>query len=68
MNAQGHTDQEIADYLNSNGLLSPRGATYSRYLVNVTRYKLRLRDKRIDETFVSTTEPVFEFILMDIRD
>lgn len=68
MNAQGHTDQEIADYLNSNAMLSPRGTTYSRYLVNVTRYKLRLRDKRLEETVVTTTEPEFEFILMDIRD
>lgn len=68
MNSQGHTDQEIADYLNSNGMLSPRGTTYSRYLVNVTRYKLRLRDKRLEETVVTNANPVFEFTLMDIRD
>jgi hypothetical protein len=68
MNAQGHTDQEIANYLNSNGLLSPRGAIYSRYLINVTRYKLRLRNKRALETEVTTTEPLFEFILMDVSD
>jgi hypothetical protein len=68
MNAKGHADQEIADYLNTNGLLSPRGTTYSRYLVNVTRYKLRLREKRLVETVVTTADPVFEFILIDIRD
>lgn len=68
MNAQGYTDQEIANYFNSNGLLSPRGATYSRYLVNVTRYKLRLREKRRGWSLVETTEPIFEFILVDIRN
>ena len=68
MNAKGHADQEIADYLNTNGLLSPRGTTYSRYLVNVTRYKLRLREKRLEEAVVTTADPVFEFILIDIRD
>mgnify|MGYP000332465975 CR=1 FL=1 len=68
MNAKGHADQEIADYLNTNGLLSPRGTIYSRYLVNVTRYKLRLREKRRGRSVVETTEPIFEFILVDIRD
>lgn len=40
---QGKSDREISDYLNSRGVLTPRGLSYYPKLVWVTRKKLRER-------------------------
>jgi len=47
---KGYSDKEISIYLNSRKIQTPRRKSYSPQLVWVTRKKLRLRDKRKNET------------------
>ncbi len=55
----GCNDEEIANHLNSKGIKTPRGVSYYRELVFVTRRKIRLRKEKRMENRVELGELFF---------
>ncbi len=52
LHKDGLSDAEIANFMNNNGITSPRGLNYYSELIFVTRRKIKLRNKRKSETTV----------------
>ena len=57
---KGLTDQQIADYFNSQNIKTPTGKNYTRQLVLMTRYKYNKRIQRSREYSVTTTPMTIE--------
>ena len=59
---KGLTDQQIADYFNSQNIKTPTGKNYTRQLVLMTRYKYNKRLERSKEHNVDVSPITLTYI------
>ena len=65
LHRKGMNDRDIPDYLNQQGILSPRGGSYCPKLVWVTHKKFLLRKERIKDT-TYTIDDVYPVVLTKV--
>ena len=59
---KGLTDQQIADYFNSQNIKTPTGKNYTKQLVLMTRYKYNKRIKRSNTHKVKVSPITLKYI------